>query len=73
MTIVDVIVDRKLTSFGFPLLVTLIYLAIGFVLNGWHPYWFLFLTIPIYYAIVDPIDKYVFKTKAVRGKENKDK
>lgn len=72
MTFVDAIVDRKLSSFGFPLLVTLIYLAIGFILHGWHPYWFLFLTVPIYYAIADPIDKYVFKTKPVNNKENKD-
>jgi hypothetical protein len=34
----------------YPVLVTLAYLFIGFVLKWWHPTWLLFLTIPIFYA-----------------------
>ena len=34
----------------------------------WHPLWILFITIPLFYIIADPIDKYVFKTK----KDDKD-
>ena len=33
----------------------------------WHPYWFLFVTIPLFYAIANPIDKFVFKTKKIEN------
>lgn len=63
MSIAQVIAKKQLTQFVYPCLVTFIYLILGMTLNLWHPYWFLFITIPIYYIITDPIDKYVFKTK----------
>jgi transcriptional regulator with XRE-family HTH domain len=34
--------------FPFPILVTAIYLILGFVFNLWHPTWIIFLTIPIW-------------------------
>lgn len=40
---------RKLAKFPFPIIVTIVYVAIGFLLNAWHPGWILFLTIPVYY------------------------
>ena len=63
MSIFQVIAKKQLTQFVWPCLVTFIYLFIGMKYGLWHPYWFLFLTIPIYYIITDPIDKYVLKTK----------
>lgn len=43
---------RTLLSFPYPVLVAGVYLLIGFEWGLWHPYWMLFLTIPIYYAVL---------------------
>ena len=49
--------EHKTTStwmkFPYPVLVTIIYLIIGFIFNKWHPGWVVFLTIPIYYWLVE--------------------
>ena len=49
--------EGKTTStwmkFPYPVLVTIIYLIIGFIFNKWHPGWVVFLTIPIYYWLVE--------------------
>ena len=49
--------EDKTTStwmkFPYPVLVTIIYLIIGFIFNKWHPGWVVFLTIPIYYWLVE--------------------
>ena len=39
-------------AFPYPIVVTIIYLLLGFVFNLWHPAWILFITIPVYYSIV---------------------
>lgn len=49
--------EHKPTSawmkFPYPVLVTIIYLIIGSIFNKWHPGWVVFLTIPIYYWLVE--------------------
>jgi len=35
----------------YPIIVTIIYLVMGFGWRMWHPGWIVFLTIPVYYAI----------------------
>lgn len=42
---------------GFPyaVLVTGVFLILGFVKQWWHPAWLLFLTIPLYYTVVSAI------------------
>jgi hypothetical protein len=35
----------------------------------WLQYWFLFVTIPLFYAIANPIDKFVFKTKKIEKED----
>ena len=42
---------------SFPLVIVAAYLILGFTINGWHPWWVLFLLIPIYYIIFpyDPL------------------
>lgn len=40
---------KKMVKFPFPILVTILYVGLGFLLDAWHPSWILFLTIPIYY------------------------
>ena len=36
-------------SFPYPVLVTAVYLLLGFVWDLWHPGWLLYLTIPLFY------------------------
>lgn len=46
-------------SLPYPMICVLVYLILGFTvkgangLNGWHPGWIIFLTIPAYYSIVE--------------------
>ena len=53
---------RRWAPFAYPLLVVVVYCAMGIIgtaygVNLWHPYWFLFLTIPIYYICAGSIDR----------------
>lgn len=49
---------RKATLFAYPLFATALYLTLGMFLNLWHPTWVLFISIPVYYSIFGPIDRY---------------
>ena len=65
-SLIDAIITRKIHHFAYPVLVTFTYLLLGFLghflgFNGWGVYWFLFITIPAFYAIVSPIDHYLGK------------
>lgn len=44
-----------LITFPYPVVIVLLYLFIGFVFDGWHPWWMLFLTIPVYYWVANVI------------------
>lgn len=46
-----------LRAFPYTLLVAIAFLCMGCIWGLWHPGWILFLTIPIYYAMVKPIDR----------------
>ena len=39
-------------AFPYPVLVTIIYLVLGFIYGLWHPGWLVFLTIPLWAALV---------------------
>ena len=65
MSIVEVIQYRQLSKFLYPVLIAAIYCFIGVQYDLWHPYWFLFITIPVFYVIANVLDKYVFKTKEI--------
>jgi len=41
--------NRKTMGSLYPILITGLYLVLGFCFHLWHPGWLLFLTIPIYY------------------------
>lgn len=64
-SLLDAIYKKKYENFVYPILVVFIYLLFGFLYNmgklsiasWWHPFWFLFLTIPLYYMIGDCIKK----------------
>ncbi len=63
MSIFEAIVKKQITKFVYPCLVTAVFCFLGMQFDLWHPYWFLFVTIPFFYIIGDVFDKYVFKTK----------
>ena len=60
--VIKCIRKRSFHSFSYPVLVVAVYCGMGIIggaygINLWHPYWFLFITIPIYYIVADAIDK----------------
>ena len=63
MSIFEAIYKKQITKFVYPCLITAVYCYLGMEFGLWHPYWFLFVTIPFFYIIGDAFDKYVFKTK----------
>ncbi|MDR0395705.1 MAG: helix-turn-helix transcriptional regulator [Oscillospiraceae bacterium] len=46
-----------LLKFPYPVLVTLVYLSMGCILNWWHPWWMLYLTVPLYYIFAANADR----------------
>ena len=55
---------KKISDFSYPLLITSVYCKLGFLganygFEGWGFYWFLFITIPAFYLLANPIDKSV--------------
>ena len=54
---------KKFCAFAFPVLVVMVYLAIGMFINLWHPTWVMFLFIPVYYSIFGPIDVAIHRKK----------
>lgn len=66
ISFIDAVITKKFHRFAYPVLVTFTYLLLGFLgmylgFEGWGVYWFLFITIPAFYAIVSPIDHYLGK------------
>lgn len=43
-------------TFPYPVLCVIVFLAGGFLFGWWHPGWFVFLTIPLYYWIAHIIE-----------------
>ena len=59
---VTAIKKRKFTHFPFPVFITFVYVGMGIIgscygVQLWHPYWILFLLIPVYYPIATALDK----------------
>ena len=55
-------VHKKVSNFLYPLLVTSAYCKLGFLgaqygFEGWGFYWFLFITVPVFYIVANSIDK----------------
>ncbi|PWM47824.1 MAG: hypothetical protein DBX62_04050 [Clostridia bacterium] len=46
-----------LRAFPYTILLVIAFLCMGCIWGLWHPGWILFLTIPMYYAMVKPIDR----------------
>ena len=62
-TFIDAIIEKKASSFAYPVLVTMVFLFIGMRFELWHPLWVLFITIPVYYIIVGTIEDSLKKKK----------
>lgn len=39
----------------YPIVVTIVYLLLGFCLHAWHPGWLVFLTIPVFYVVAEAV------------------
>lgn len=57
---------KRFCDFAYPILVVAAYCTLGFLgmyfkFEGWGFYWFLFLTVPAFYLIFGPIDRYIHR------------
>ena len=51
---------KVLYSLPYPLIVTIGFLLLGFLADGWGVAWILFCTIPVYYSLINCIEKRKF-------------
>lgn len=68
---INCFIYKRASSFNITFLVTFIYLFVGMYLGIWHPTWLVFLAIPLFYIVVENIDK-MLKVSA-KNKEYKEK
>ena len=71
------IVRKRFTDFAYPVAVTAAYLTLGFLGDylgfvGWGFYWFLFITIPVYYMIFGPIDHSLHRDEIIINTHGRD-
>lgn len=57
------LVKYKMNSFCYPLVVIAIYFSVAKIYSLWHPLWVIFLTIPVYYAVGELVDRIKRKVK----------
>jgi len=62
MSIVEMFLRKKVSAFALPIAATVVFIAIGMLTGIWHPTWVAFLSIPLFYGVVCPIEKRL-KTK----------
>ena len=72
MSLFEAIFKKQVSKFLYPVLMAAIYCFIGMQYDIWHPTWILFVTIPLFYVIANPIDKYIFKTQEEDKDEDED-
>lgn len=46
---------QRLRAFPYGACLPFVYLVLGFAFHLWHPGWLIFLTVPIYYALVEAL------------------
>lgn len=51
---------RRWLAFPYPVLAAIVFLLLGFLGGWWHPGWVVFLTVPVYYGIVEMVVKKEF-------------
>jgi transcriptional regulator with XRE-family HTH domain len=67
-TLFEAIKTKRFCTFCFPCLVAGVYLFLGMYgnyigVNFWHPWWLLFISIPVYYCIFSPIDSLIHRNE----------
>ena len=58
-SLIGAIMKKNPSSFAYPVLIAGVYVTIGMYLGQWHPWWALFVTVPLYYVLVKPFSKKV--------------
>ncbi len=66
VSIISAVRKRRFKQFAYPVLATLTFLVFGLYFGNWHPSWIVFITIPVYYLVVEPIDRSIAEK---RGEE----
>ena len=66
VSIISAVRKRRFKQFAYPVLATLAFLVFGLYFGNWHPSWIVFITIPVYYLVVEPIDRSIAEK---RGEE----
>lgn len=61
ISIGEVVSKKRISAFVYPCLIAAVYCFIGMKFGMWHPWWVLFLTIPVFYFIAQLLDKIIFK------------
>ena len=56
-SLISAIMKKNPSTFAYPVFIAGIYVTIGMYLGQWHPWWALFVTIPLYYVLVKPFTK----------------
>jgi len=46
---------KSLLVSTYTIILVVVYVVLGAVLDGWHPWWLIFLTIPIYASLIEAI------------------
>ena len=57
MSFIEVYFYKRISKLNVPCLVTAVYLFLGMMYGLWHPYWIMFLIIPVFYIIFENIEK----------------
>lgn len=65
-SLVPCIMKKRINQFLAPIFVVSLYCKLGFLgseygFSGWGIFWVLFILVPAFYLIADPIDKYIHK------------
>lgn len=58
-SILRAIHKRRFCEFSIWSVALFVYLILGMCFDLWHPYWAILLSIPAYYCLFGPIDKYI--------------
>ena len=69
--LLEAIIKRRFCLVPIPLLVTATFLFLGVRFNMWHPWWLLFLAIPLYYSVFGPVDKLIHDHAIEKAKQEK--
>ena len=56
-SIISCIKKRRFTPFAYPVLAAFVFLTIGVYFEIWHPTWIIFLSVPLFYLLANPIDR----------------